>query len=462
MNVTPDDFPTCEEEVEWIIARASARQPVNPRVFRKKFPDFPWVPTEEPLKDLLSELKQERALADLNTLFESVLDDLDAENAIEKAMFLREQLGEITRSHSYTADSLLVGDWRKHLAAQKQKRALRAQGTTPGIQTGLKHIDVHWDGLVRGRFIVALGRPGEGKSYLFSWFEWQAIKQKLRVLKFSPEMSAEEHNMRLHTLASADKDVQREVGLEHSFRNRALMAGIGYNIKTYARFLEWMEGNCGEILVLSGKHRRAPMTPAYVESKIQDFAPDLVVIDPIYKMKTSGARYDSPVTELARLSDELQDLCEMFDVPMVVSNQAHRQGSERDDAPHKDKSFQSDVPIQEADHVIGVKNLASERRMILRCTKSRFGDDFRFECAFHPNTGVLRELEEPNANYYNGADDPDEDELKQIIDNATRGYVEGSESAADMEKKLDRKLGTGKKKGRKQALKTKTRKEKIG
>ncbi len=76
----------------------------------------------------------------------------------------------------------------------------------------------------------------------------------------------------------------------------------------------------------------------------------------------------------------------------------------------------SDVPTQEAAHVIGVKNVSEEKTIKFRCSKSRFGENFRFEARFIPNTGVFKELTTPDVNYYNGRDDDVEDEeLKEII-----------------------------------------------
>jgi archaellum biogenesis ATPase FlaH len=421
-GVNEDDFPTCDEEIAWVIQRAEEKLPINSRIFLRKFKDFPWTPTDERLQDLLVELKSETAFSKLSTLIETTVEDMDVENAVEKADFLKGAISEVTREFQPQSDFLGIGDWQKHIDEQRLLRALRKQGVPPGIPTGLKHLDVHWDGLVNGRMIVLLGRPGEGKSFLLAKFVWQAVKEKYRVLLFSPEMSVREHLCRIHTLASADADIKQALGLEYSFRNRALMSGIGYNIKRYSEFCRYLaeEDKFGEFRILSGRHRRQKMTVGFIDGKIQSSAPDLVIIDPIYKLKSSR-HFDSPIMELAHISDEIEDLCERYDIPIIITNQAHRQGSERDDAPHKDKSFNSDVPIQEADHVIGVKNMSNEHRMILRCSKSRFGSSqFRFELKFYPNTGVMEEVEEPDVNYYNGKDDPEEAELKEMVNQAIK------------------------------------------
>ena len=414
------DFPSYEEEVDWIENRLSNRKPVNPRIFRQRFSDFDWLPTKERLNDLLVEFRQERAFIDLNTLIETVSNELEVDNAVDKAEFMRDNLSDITRLYAPKSDVLLAGGYKDHLEEQKQFRALRQAGVPPGIPTDIEHLDHHWDGLGNGRMIVILGRPGEMKSYLLVKFGWAAMKRSYRVLMFSPEMNAREHRCRLHTLASADKEVQAELGFEHSFRNRALMNGIGYNIKRYRKFCEYLDGLGGEIILVTGTHRRDKMSVGFIESKIADLGPDLVIIDPIYKLKPTRQRM-SKIEELGDISDSLEDLSEVFNIPVVVTNQAHRQGSGNERAPHKDKSYNSDVPIQEADHVIGVKHIEEEHRLLLRCSKSRFGrGNFHFEMKVWPNTGVMYETTSPKGSYYNGKDeDADEDELRDIVDRAT-------------------------------------------
>lgn len=424
-GVTVQDFPAYEEEFEWVERRVSQRKPINARVFRQKFPDFDWLVPREEIADLFTELKNERAFMDLNTLIKTVTDDLDVENAVDRAVFLRDQLSEVTRLHSPTSDILLVSGWQDHIAEQKQLRALHKAGSPPGVPTDLLWIDHHWDGLVNGRMVVVLGRPGEGKTFLVDKFVWAAAKHRHRALLISPEMSAREHRCRIHTLASAEPEIKKACGLERSFRNRALMYGMGYNMKKYQRFCEYLSEEYGEIILLSGKHRKEKMTPAFVEAKINDLAPDVVIVDPIYKLKAPRFR-ESPIHELSDISDAIQDLSESYNIPVVVTNQAHRQGTQKDDAPHKDRSFNSDVPIQEADHVIGVKYLTDEHRLIVRCSKSRFGEEFRFEMKFYPNTGVMKETSDPRGNYYNGRDDPegeDEEELKKMVELATKTEV---------------------------------------
>jgi replicative DNA helicase len=420
-GVSRQDFQTYEEEFAWIEERVSQRAAISQRVFRRRFPDFEWLPTDERLADILIDLKNERAFIEVNSLINTIATELEVENAVEKAEAAREILGDITRLHAPASDHAMISGWRDHYEEQRNIRNLRNAGEPPGIPTGLAHIDHHWDGLVQGRMIIVLGRPGEGKTYLVDKFAAHAIYNKYRVILFSPEMSKREHLNRIHTLLSAYPDIKEACGLEHSFRNRALMRGIGYNMKRYKRFMEYLEGNCGEVLLMTSTHRRVKMSPAFIESRVSDLAPDLILVDPIYKLQGVKSR-NSRIEELSDISDALQDISETYNIPVVVTNQAHRQMTGKGDAPHKDSSFNSDVPVQEADHVIGVKNISDERRMIVRCSKSRFGDDFRFELKFHPNTGVMIETTKPTTNYMNGDDeDMVDEELETIVKTAVTG-----------------------------------------
>lgn len=152
------------------------------------------------------------------------------------------------------------------------------------------------------------------------------------------------------------------------------------------------------------------MTASYIESKIDDLGLDMVVVDPIFKLKSSRRR-DSKREEIEDVVDSIQDIAEAFQIPIVISNQANRQHGTRGDAPHKDSSYNSDAPVQEGSQVVGVYHSQEERKLIMRCTKNRFGGNFRIEADFYPNLGVLEDVTPIQGNYLNGNEsEADEDE----------------------------------------------------
>lgn len=422
-GISSHDFPIYEEEFKWIEKRLSAKKTLNRRVFRQRFPDFEWMVPDEPVADLALELKEERAFEAMNTAVTTITEELEKDNAIELAVKLREELSRITRAHSPLSD-VDLDEWREVIEEMRQGQLLAKQGLSLGLKTFVPHLDHHWGGLMPGQLVTVLGRTGELKSYITTQFAWAGKKQGATVGYFTPEMSAHEVRCRYHTLASADKTIQKAVGLKRSFRNRALLFRQGFPLKSYQAFCQHLDSMPGRIHLLSGKNKQAQMTVGYIEDRIVELGLDLVIVDPIYLLKPVRFYRDNPFLEVGSTSQAIEALAETYNVPVVITNQAHRQGGASDDAPHKDRSFGSDQPAQLADYVLGVKHVSEENRTIFRCTKSRFGGEFRFEMRFYPNTGVMYPLTPLDGNYYNGDDNPTEDELRAMMSAVVKPQTE--------------------------------------
>lgn len=404
------DFPTWEEEFDWVEKRLARRRVLNRRVFRQRFPEFEWKLPKEPLKALIEELKEERAFEAVSALVKSMGERLEHDNAADLAAEAREHLTKITRMNTPMSDSVLE-DWQDDVADMKRHMRLARGGAPVGIKTGFRHLDHHWGGFIEGQMICVLGRTGEGKSYKTATFALAAKLQRANVGYFTPELSRHEVKSRIHTLASAKQSIQKACGLERSFRNRSLLFKRGFNIKSYERFCQYFDEELpGRIHLLTGSHRGQKMTINYIEDRIMELGLDLVIIDPIYLVKPVRIYRDNPYATVGTIAEATEELAERHNVPIVITNQANRQGAQGD-APHKDKSFGSDLPAQLSDYVLGVKHLSDENRMIVRCTKSRFGQEFRYEIDFFPNTGLIRELTPLKGSYLS---DESEDERTPV------------------------------------------------
>lgn len=414
-GVTADDFGVYDEEWRWICERADNRLPINQRVFTKAFPDFEFVRPDERLQDLIEELKQEASFISLSSAIEEVQGSLAPENVMEWAEFLGEKSRDILRQYAPQSDVNFTKDYMAHLAEQKALRTLHANGQTFGIPSGFKNIDHHWGGLIPGRMIVVLGRPGNAKSMLLAKFFVEAFIDGRNVGMFSPEMNEREHRCRVATLLSADKRIQEIVGLKKAFRNRALMEGHGYNEKTYKRFWQALESEFpGNMHLFTRKWRRNKMTPGFIEARIDDLGIEEIIVDPIYKLKPPQKRA-LKWEELQDTVDAVQDLAESFNIPVIISNQANRAVGNKGDAPHMDASFGGDSPVQEADHVIGCAHFSEERKLVLRCTKNRFGGDFRVDIRFHPNIGIMEDITPLRGNYFKDSEQTSKEEVEEMI-----------------------------------------------
>jgi len=414
-GLTHDDFEICDEEFAWMVERSESKMPITPIFFKRKFPEFDFQIVDEPLVDLIDELKKERAYIQISSAIDELLggeDPLDQDNALDKASgFIEviEQVRKMSGHHSYV---LIKAGWEAHYQKMKSLAALRSNGDIPGIPTGLEHLDHHWGGLQGETAYLYLGRPGDAKSFSLAQLVIEAAWAGYRAVMFSPEMSEYQHTCRFHTLLSGKKEVQEACGLSEAFPNRALREGRGFNMKTYRRFCQWLDSELpGEMVLFTQKYRREKMTVGYIRSILKDVDADLVIIDPVYKLRPPryrGTRWE----ELGEITDGLVDLAHEFNVPVVLSNQANRaMVGAKDDAPSMNSSFGSDTPVQEADTVVGVRHFDSERKLKLKCTKNRYGERFMFEARFLPNYGVLQDITPINDVYSRGFD---QDKLAQI------------------------------------------------
>lgn len=419
-GVSEDDFEIHDEEFQWIVRRAEFNKPITPRLFKRQFPEFDFILSKEKLGDLLDELKSERAFVSISSAVDEIYsgdDPLNQDNAIEKAIQLREILGEALRVHAPHSDVQIKSGWEKAYEHVKQLSILHEQGVAPGISSGLAHFDHHFGGWQKETTYLFLGRPGDAKSFTLGKFIVEGAWEGHKVGMFSPEMTRNQHFARFHTLLSAKKEVQEALGLKGAFRNRALRMGHGFNLKQYRRFLQWIESEMkGEISLFTQKYRQQKMSVSYIESRIEELGLEMVVIDPIYKLKPPRRR-GTKWEELGEIVDSLVDLSHTYNIPVIMSNQAGRAWTnKKDDAPSKDSSHGSDAPVQEANCVIGVKHYSEERTMKYKCDKNRDGESFKFTAKFQPNIGILEDITQLKGDYYNGYDPEKAAELYDALE----------------------------------------------
>lgn len=416
-GLSAESFVVYQDEFQWIEQRLSRKRPLNRRTFMDKFgADFEWLTTKESVEDLAVELKEEVALGEMNAMMSVLADGTTKDNVIERLMMVRDQLNQTLRAHAPMSD-VDLDEYESVIEEMKQGMILAKQGESLGILTGINFLDHHWGGLMPGQYIEVLGRTGAGKSMFAMLLAWAARKRGHRVGIFSPEMSAHEVRCRYHTIASADKDVQREVGLERSFRNRALMHRHGFNLKSFQTFCEYVRDMPGALHLLCGSGMKDQMSVGYVEDRIVEHELDLVIVDPIYLLRPVRTHRDGNVyQEVAWIAESLHRIGEQYDVPIVFTNQAHLDGN-KGDAPGLDKSFGSKALLHLADYVLGVMHMSEENLLVVKSNKSRFGAGFRFQATFVANTGYFEVTTPLGHSYMNGTDD----EAEEVVKHAVKG-----------------------------------------
>jgi len=414
-DLTVDDFEIYDREYEWMFNRLERKEPITPFFFKRKFPEFDFILSEHPVNDLIEEFLRERAFVQVSSAIDELLggeDPLDQDNVLEKLDAFQETVTQVRTTHVDPPVVEIGSTWEQAYQKARSLYLLRDNGEIPGIPTGLAHLDLHWGGLQAETTYVYLGRPGDAKSFSIAQLATEAAWNGFRVAVFSPEMSEWQHRCRFYTLLSAKSEVQEALGFRGPFLNRSLREGTGFNMKKFKRFLQWMDRELeGEIGLFTMKYRREKMTVPFIRSKLKDMQADLLVVDPVYKLKSPRRRL-SRWEELGEITDGLVDIAHEFAIPVVLSNQANRAlVGARDEAPSMNSSYGSDTPVQEADAVIGVRSFPEDKTLKYSCTKNRYGERFKFTARFYPNHGLLEDITPVSNEYTHGFDS---DKLEQL------------------------------------------------
>jgi replicative DNA helicase len=417
-GVSKETFYLYADEFEWVERRIGKRKPVNRRTFTEIFPDFEWLRSTDELADLAIELKEEAALAEWNQIASTVSEQATKDNILDLLLEVRERITATTRKHAPVSD-VDLDDWRPVIEQMQQGMLLAQQGQSVGILTGIDYIDHFIGGLMPGQFMQVNGRTGEGKSMFVVLLAWPARKTGNNVGIFSPELNDHEVRCRYHTIASADKEVQKVVGLERSFRNTHLMRRRDFNLKSYQRFCEYVDSLPGRMHMLAGAGMKEQMSVAYIESKIEEHELDIVFVDPIYLLKpVRTTREGNTWQETAWTAEALHRVGETYNIPIVFTNQSHLDGN-KGDAPTLDKSFGTKTMPHLADYVLSVMHLSEENLLKVRSNKSRFGDSFQFRARFFPNTGFFQ-VETPLVTKGKTAASEEEVDQGEYVANAPR------------------------------------------
>lgn len=297
---------------------------------------------------LLSDLYIRRQLINISeeTLEESKNKDLEISGTnilenTERKLFEIAERGEFQRSFVTFKDAL------KETIDMATAAYKNDQGIV-GVPSGLTDLDDRLGGLHKQDLIIIAGRPSMGKTALATNIAFNAslnIKKnnlKTSVAFFSLEMSSEQLSTRILAEQSRVKsnDIRRGK----------------INQDDFERFIEASKNL--EMLPL-----HIDDTPAITISALSNRARrlkrkeglDLIVIDYIQLMKSSGYRNEGRVLEIAEITQGLKALAKELDVPVLALSQLSRQVEQREDKkPQLSDLRESGSIEQDADVVMFV------------------------------------------------------------------------------------------------------------
>ena len=289
---------------------------------------------------------------ELIKISESVLDE--ASNATEISTSGEEMIQNAEKSlfdlaergHFY--QSFMKFDNALKQTIDMAKSAYQNEEGIVGVPTGLTELDSRLGGMHKQDLVIIAGRPSMGKTALATNIAFHAAKNiekkgsKSAVAFFSLEMSSEQLSTRILSEQSKirSNDIRRGKVSEKEFDQ---FIETSKNISELPLYID--ETPAISIAAISNRSRRIKRL----------FGLELIVVDYIQLMKSSGKKEYNRVQEISEITQGLKALAKELNVPVLALSQLSRQVEQRDNKkPQLSDLRESGSIEQDADVVMFV------------------------------------------------------------------------------------------------------------
>ena len=204
------------------------------------------------------------------------------------------------------------------------KSAYQNEEGIVGVPTGLTDLDNKLGGMHKQDLVIIAGRPSMGKTALATNIAFHAAKNiekkdlKSTVAFFSLEMSSEQLSTRILSEQSRirSNDIRRGKVSEQEFEK---FIETSKNIFELPLYID--ETPAITIAAISNRARRIKRL----------FGLELIVVDYIQLMRSSGRKEYNRVQEISEITQGLKALAKELDVPVLALSQLNRAVEQRDD-----------------------------------------------------------------------------------------------------------------------------------
>lgn len=273
----------------------------------EKFRDFEPVAGVGSTKHHLDELQAEYLNDSLKDILRNAASEVQGGKGVEALEGLISKTSELKKDTSVIRD-VDVTDLESAVAYYENVQKQNELGQI-GIKTGLPGFDNYLPaGIMPGQLGVFLAYPGIGKSWLSLYFAVQAWKQGKSPLIISLEMSETEVRNRVFTIMG-----------EGLWSHRQLSAG-NVEIDTLKMWHKKHVEGRPEFHIISNDSG-GEVTPSVIRGKIDQYSPDLVIVDYLQLM-SPNQKSESEVVRMKNLSRELKLLAISDEIPIIAISSA--------------------------------------------------------------------------------------------------------------------------------------------
>jgi replicative DNA helicase len=268
----------------------------------------------------------------------------------------------------------------KHFESIRERSA--AMGGSPGITTGFKAIDLAYPtGMAPGHFIVMIGWAGRGKTWFSSYLACKAWEQGFKPMIISLEMSPENMRDRIYTMMGS--------GLfKASDFSRGMVNTDDFHSWASDKFTD------KNSFILISNEGQGQVTPNTVQAKIDQYKPDLVILD-YHQLFNDSSGAKSEVERNRNISRDFKLLAVRNAIPIIDITAATMDDISDQDAPPLLSQVAWSKAIEyDADMAIAVHKNPDSNIMEIVSRKNRHGTEFDFYLDWDLNRGVVKEIYE--------------------------------------------------------------------
>lgn len=387
MGITSNLFFSYREEMQFLERYiASHNRTPSRSVFKDKFPEFKITKTDD-VEHWCSEVRRHHARTQLVKLMETTIEKIDDDNIDEAISTMQAGVMNIQTEVAGSSPAFSVfDDWEETYEVVEERYERSSEDGISGVPTGFPSFDALSGGYQPGWLVLVAARLGVGKTWYTVRSSVEAATLGKTVSYFSLEQTRNQIAMRVHSFTS--KRYKKKL----IFNARDLGRGTGFDLGKYKEFLEGLSSQVPGKMLIHDKSR-GPVGIQQVRAAIEKDQPDIVFIDYITKMDMPHTRGDA-WQAIGRLSGELQDLAQIYNVPIVCGAQINRAGV---NDPTSDTLAGADKLGQDTDVLVTLKP-RSEHLLRLTIQKNRHGPHgVKWFAQFDPGQGIFDEVSSSKA-----------------------------------------------------------------
>lgn len=201
----------------------------------------------------------------------------------------------------------------------------RNKGKILGLETGFTELDMHTRGLMPQWLVVIQGRNGQFKSWVLAHMIKHLFLQGKNLALFSCEMTLEEFETRIHSLALDIQPRNLDLG--------DITSG------EYNRMQEYLEdiksGKKGGKLIINDNPHSLDAIENDIEQILQKHPLDAIFIDAVYELTGPGG---TERERFANIAKGCKALAKKYEVPVIVTIQANRDFAKANPSAKKETS----------------------------------------------------------------------------------------------------------------------------